>query len=251
MLINQQIQEYGTLNQWFQSPLGLFVAREFTYLLKSLAQPLQGETLLQLGNCGSNGWLDTLRFNHKWIASPLKTNQVNQIECSLSQLPISRNSLDCVVVPLTLEPFGNGFGLLDEIDRVLKPMGCVVFMSINPWSVWGASVKCGWVHCYAKNKIKLRTPYHLNRIFLQRGYVQQSLIHFCYIPPINDQNMITKLSFFNEMGKMLWPFPSGLYCYIAQKYEYIKPSLMSNALIKPISADYKSPLQPAVNNLHT
>ena len=247
MLIEQQIEQYYALDKWFQSPLGLSVAQEFLAELEPVNYYLKGETLLQLGNCGDNIWLDTLNYNHKWIASPSTVEARNQIECSLNQIPLARNSLDCVLAPLSLEPFGIGYSLIDEIDRILKPMGFVVFLSINPWSLWGAALKCGLLHCYHEQKVKMRTAFSLNRSLLQRGYRQCALSNFCYIPPVNNKSVIEKLTFLDEVGKMVWPFPSGFYCYIAQKYLYIHPSLVAMPIEQPNPKDYKSPLQPALN----
>lgn len=247
MLIEQQIKHYRALNEWFNSPLGIAVANEFSDQLKSVTHCLKGENLLQLGHCGSNSWLKALHFQKKWIASPFAINNAIQLECSFSQIPLGRNSLDCVLAPLTFEPFGNSLSLIDEIDRVLKPMGFIVLMSLNPWSLWGGAMKCGLLHCYHDRKIKMRTPIHINRVFLQRGYRQCSLSNFCYIPPVNNPSLIKKLTFFEEVGKMLWPFPSGFYCYIAQKYEYIHPSLLVEPVILPVEQKYKPPLLPATN----
>ncbi len=227
MLIEKQIKQYRALDKWFNSPLGLSVANEFSDQLKSVADYLNGEILLQLGSCGENPWLEILDFKRKWIASPFALGNKVHLECSFNHIPFNRNSLDCVLAPLTFEPYGNSFSLIDEIDRVLKPMGFIVLLSINPWSLWGGAMKCGLLHCYSERRVKMRTPFNVNRIFLQRGYRQCSLNNFCYIPPINNKALIKKLIFFEEIGKMLWPFPSGFYCYIAQKYEYITPSLMT------------------------
>jgi hypothetical protein len=247
LLIEQQIKQYRALNEWFQSSLGLSIANEFSDQLEPVNDYLKGETLLQLGLCGDNPWLDTLNFNRKWIASPFASDNKIHLECSLNQIPLNRNSLDCVLAPLTLEPFGNNFTLIDEIDRILKPMGFIVLLSINPWSLWGVAMKCGLVHCYNDRRIKMRSPFHVNRVFLQRGYRQCALSNFCYIPPVNSKSLIKKLTFFDEVGKMLWPFPSGFYCYIAQKYEQIHPSLIVDPLVQPLTKKYKSPLQPAIN----
>lgn len=241
-MIEQQIKHYLALNEWFSSPLGLSVAHEFIVQLEPLKEFLKGETLLQLGNCAENPWLNILDFKHKWVASPFEVNQHVDLECSLHQLPLNRNSLDCVVVPLSLEAFGNSMSLIDEIDRVVKPMGYIVLLSLNPWSLWGVAIKLGLLNCYHDRHVKMRTPFNLNRIFLQRGYRQCVLNNFCYIPPVNNQSVIKKLIFLDEVGKMIWPFPSGFYCYIAQKYEYIAPSLIH----QPIVQTYKTPLQPAI-----
>lgn len=243
MLIEQQIKQYRTLNKWFKSPLGLFAAHEFLDNLDSEQEYSYGKTLLQLGNCGDNLWLKKFHYANKWIASPFIVANKVQLECSLNQLPLDRNSVDCVLAPLTLEPFGNTLSLIDEIDRVLSPMGFVIILSINPWSLWGGAMKTKLLHCFKDHKVKMRTPFNLNWIFLQRGYKQHSLSNFCYIPPVTNSSLIKKLIFLNEIGKMLWPFPSGFYCYIAQKYQIIQPSLVTKSIEKPFN-EYPIPLQP-------
>lgn len=243
MLIEQQIKQYRALNRWFQTPLGLFAAHEFAVNLESVREFLSGNTLVQLGNCGDNIWLKKLKFNHKWVVSPFALSNKIQIESELNFLPLNRNSIDCIVAPLTLEPFNNSYSLIDEIDRVLNPMGFVVLMCINPWSLWGGAMKCGLLHCYRDRMIKMRTPFALNRIFIQRGYRQITLSNFCYIPPVNNASLIKKLTFLDEIGKMLWPFPSGFYCYIAQKYQIIQPDHVARVTTQPIN-DYQAPLQP-------
>lgn len=123
-------------------------------------------------------------------------------------------------------------------------MGYVILLCINPWSLWGGAIKCGLLNCYNDHNIKMRTPFNLNRMFIQRGYRQASLNNFCYLPPVNSATLIKKLTFLDEIGKMLWPYPSGFYCYIAQKYQVIQPSLTLMSISQPIN-DYQSPLQPA------
>ncbi|AWN74296.1 TPA: methyltransferase domain-containing protein [Legionella anisa] len=244
MLIERQLKQYRALNKWFQSPLGLFAAHEFVVNLELESKYLHGQTLLQLGNCGDNIWLKKFNYIHKWIASPFSLANKIHIKCALNQLPLDRNSVDCIIAPLTLEPFANSFSLIDEIDRVLTPMGYVIFLSINPWSLWGGAMKIGLLHCYSDQKVKMRTPFNLNRILLQRGYRQHSLSNFCYIPPVNNSSLIKKFTFLDEIGKMLWPFPSGFYCYIAQKYQVIKPNLQINP--DESIKDYEAPLQPVI-----
>lgn len=231
------------MNKWFHSPLGHFAAYEFAVTIDSLNGSLKGGTLVQLGNCGENSWLKKMKYTHKWIVSPFALAHKIHIESELNHLPFSRDSVDCIIAPLTLEPFGSSFSLIDEIDRVLKPMGLVVFLCINPWSLWGAAMKSGLLHCYRDSHVKMRTPFSLNRVFIQRGYEQISLSNFCYIPPVSKASLIKKLTFLDEIGKMLWPVPSGFYCYVAQKHQLILPSLMSKSLSQPIN-DYRPSLQP-------
>lgn len=243
MLIDQQVKQFYALDEWFQSPLGLSVANEFRKQFEPVLEYLKGDTLLQLGQCANNCWLTDLQFDKKWIASPFSINEPNALVCSLNQIPLQRNSIDSIIAPLTIEPFDNSINLIDEIDRILKPMGYVVFLCFNPWSLWGGAIKCGLLHCYAEKKMKMHTPFHLNRILMQRGYRQCSLNNFYYIPPVTNKSLLKKLAFFNEMGKMLWPFPSAFYCYIAQKYSPITPSLEVRSVLHTLPKDYDSPLQ--------
>lgn len=247
MLIEQQVKQFNALNEWFQTAQGLSVAEEISKQFTPVLDFLNGDILLQLSHCADNSWLGDLRFNKKWIATPFLTDNTDSIICSLTQIPLPRNSLDCVIAPLTIEPFLDGYRLIDEIDRLLKPMGYVVLLSINPWSLWGAAIKCGLVHCYSDKPIKLQAPFHLNRAFIQRGYRQCLLNHFYYIPPVNNKLLLKRLAFFNEVGKMLWPFPSGFYCYIAQKYEPIAPSLIPAVKMQPLTVF--NPSIPATNSL--
>lgn len=242
MLIGQQIIQFQALNKWFQTPLGEVLGQEFSGELEQVKEYLKGECLLQLGQCGDNLWLNQLKFERKWIASPFLGEQPGSLKTSLIQLPLKRNTVDCVIAPLTLEPFGLSMRLIDEIDRILKPMGYVILLSLNPWSLWGGAMKLGFLHCYENKQIKMRSPFNLNRIFIQRGYRQCALNSFCYIPPVTHPSLIKKLSFMDEIGKMIWPLPSGVYYYIAQKYEYIAPAL----ILEPVVKKYESPFQPAI-----
>lgn len=236
--MKQKIKHFRALNKWFSTPLGINLANEFTRELKRSKDYLRGETLLQLGSCGNNQWLKQLNYIHKWVATPFSIKSANHIECTINHLPIDRSSVDCIIAPLTLEAFSGNFNLLDEIDRVLNPMGHVVFLGINPWSLWGAAIKLGRLDLYNDRITKMRTATNINRAFTQRGFNQRLLTTFCYIPPINNPNIINHLSFLDEVGKMIWPFPSGVYCYIAQKYELITPSLTRKSVQEMIPSDF-------------
>lgn len=241
--MKQQIKHFRALDKWFKTPLGSCLANAFCRELTQANDYLRGECLIQLGTCGANSWLKQLPYTHRWIASPFATKEPNYIECSLNHLPIDRASVDCIIAPLTLEAFAGDLNLLDEIDRILKPLGHVLFLGVNPWSLWGAAVKCSLLDFYNEKHIRLRTPMHVNRIFTQRGYLQCSLTSICYIPPINNQNIINKLLFIEEVGRMVWPLPSGIYCYIAQKYDLIQPSFT----LKPLNDFIPAGFHPVVS----
>lgn len=226
LMLDEQEAKYRGLDDWFKTAQGIRVGKAFASELHTLGEMLHGDRLLQFGSCGNNVWLTALQYRHKWLTTPYET-QSTSLVTALNGLPIERSSIDCVIAPLALEAFGHDKNPMDEIDRILKPMGYVVFFGINPWSFWGAALRLRGIHCFGHNTFgKLTSSLFLTHEMSNRGYTQCALNSFYYIPPVANKNVIHKLEFFNEMGKMIWPFPAGFYCYIAQKYQPISPTLL-------------------------
>lgn len=226
MVLKEQMIKYTALDAWFKTPQGLRVAKAFASELATVSEFLQGNQLIQLGNCGDNLWLSKLRFRHQWVVAPCKTPSLASIFTSLTSLPLERSSVDCVIAPLALEAFGLDNRLLDEMDRILKPMGYAIFLGINPISFWGAGLRCHWIRCFGDTRSVLTSSLSLKCRMISRGYTQCLLKSFYYIPPVTHKKRIQQLEFFNEMGKMIWPFPAGFYCFIVQKYQTNNPSLL-------------------------
>lgn len=218
MIFNEQAQKYHALDAWFQTPQGRGVSRAFLSELEIIQEKFKGDRLLQLGHCGENSWLSALSYREKLLISPCQHAKNTALFTSLQALSINRNSADCVIAPFIMEAFPKNKVPFDEIDRILKPMGYIIFFGINPWSLWGAALRWGGLACFAKNSATLNSVFSLKHAFLQRGYQQCFLNSFYYIPPVKNAKLIKNLAFFNEIGKMLVPFPAGFYCLVVQKY---------------------------------
>ena len=218
--MNEQAIKFRSLDNWFTTAQGEQVATAFASELSLLAENVHGEKLLQFSNCGENQWLSQMRFSYKWILTPYLDKQKTSLTTSYYSLPIERESIDCIIAPLTFEAFKRNQDPLEEMDRILKSTGIVVFFGINPCSFWGAALKMGKVACFGGANTCLRSVFYLKRAMQHRGYQQLSHTSFYYIPPVSSKNHIKKLEFLNEMGKMIWPFPAGFYCLIMQKLSY-------------------------------
>lgn len=214
-------QKYRSLNEWFKTPQGIAIAKSFMSELRSLDKWSYGNNFLQLGSCGENIWLPILKFNNKWIVNPYYNNISTSLCAVFKELPLARDSIDCIMAPLSMEAASNDI-ILDEIDRVLKPSGIVIFFGINPLSLWGMSLKLGYLDCFGTTNVRLQSSLLLKRNLSYRGF--KPLVHknFYFIPPVIKENIIHKLNFLNEMGKMIWPFPAGFYCLVLQKFQYEK-----------------------------
>lgn len=214
------------MDDWFQTPQGVRAGQAFSEEIAAFHLQLRGERLLQLGHCGNNAWLAQLAYRQKRIISPCSGRLGTSVITGFNQLPLERDSIDCIISPFTFEAFSLKKHPIDELDRILKPMGYLIFWGMNPLSLWGLALKNGYLQMMGDAKIKLTSVFKVKHVLLSRGFRQCVLSTFYYIPPIKSRMLIHQLEFLNEMGKMLWLYPAGFYCLIVQKHEIIAPSLM-------------------------
>lgn len=242
MSLEEQQHQFHALNEWFLTEQGIKIAHAFFSELIPLQDILHGATLLQFGQCGDNLILNKLRFQSKWIATPYLSDN-SALVTLLNQLPLNRESVDCILAPLTLEAFVHK-NPIDEIDRVLKPLGYVIFFGINPISLWGYWLSRSKKNFYGISKAKSKSVFTIKRAMLHRGYLLCHLSHFYYLPPCREKKWLTRFEMFNELGKMIAPMPAGFYCLVAQKQQenLIGPILVKQEKI-PVSAHDVS-LQP-------
>lgn len=223
MNLELQKQKFRALNDWFLTPQGLFVQEEILDQMILIRDRLRGTTFLQLGSCGQNTWLDELPFRRCWLTTPSDKAFQHSLISSIQALPMERGSVDCVMAPFTLELCAPERQFIYEIDRILKPMGHVIFIGINPFSLWGGALKLGWMKHFESFKTTLTSSLTLKQLMFAQGYRLTSLKTFCYVPPLRSQNMLSNLRFLDEMGKMIILSPAGFYCLVVQKHQYATP----------------------------
>ena len=217
--LNEQKNKYRALEDWFETPQGRSVSFEFSTVLSSYIDLFHGSSLLQLGSGDKNAWLDVFDFKRKWVLSPcVESARANLFASSLA-LPFDRNSMDCVIAPFAIEALGFIKNPLDELERVLKPMGHLVFWGINPLSLWGLCFRMGWLDFFGEQSATLMSPFTLKQALQRRGFKHCALDTFYYVPPFKSKSHIERFEFLNEMGKMIAPMPAGFYCLIVQKYQ--------------------------------
>lgn len=236
--LKAQEEKFHALNQWFQTNQGLHVAHAFTEELSSLSSILSGDILLQLGEAGNNPWLAPLHYSHKWLITPYFSPNCAAIT-SLYTLSLDRNSVDCILAPLSLEGGRRRENPLDEMDRILKPMGYLIFFGINPYSLWGISLRLGWhsdLKAFTSRPLSLSS---LKRTLFHRGYMLCYTSKFYFLPPLFDNKWIKRLECLNKVSKIMKIFPAGFYCLIVQKFEerytnFILETSKEEALTKEI-----------------
>ncbi len=220
--------------------MGQAVLRAFSSELINAKDLLRGDTLLQLGSGMRDVFFKKLPFTRKWVAAPYQGLDVDVVTL-LHHLPFERNSIDCILAPLTLETFYNKEDLIDEIDRVLRPMGHVVFFGINPISLWGLWLLFSNNAYLSKAHLKPKPVLSIKFFMLHRGYVQNYLSGFYYVPPVSSKKQVEKFQVLNQVGKMMAPCPSGFYCLVLQKQEN---QFISKLLIPEVEKYVASPIPP-------
>lgn len=166
-----------------------------------------------------------MKYSKKTIISPYVVQKNNYVSSLIDQLPFARDSIDCIIAPFIFEACSFSNSPIDELDRVLKPMGYIIFFGINPLSSWGIGMHLKWLGLLGQTEVKLHSSFLLKKELLEKGYRQCALSSFYYIPPVSSKNTIQRLEFLNEMGKMLWLIPAGFYCLVVQKFQVIAPTI--------------------------
>mgnify|MGYP000579536847 CR=1 FL=1 len=227
----EEKKRFEMLDAWFSSEHGQRAADVIREEIVNIRSILVGNKLIQLGSCGRNPWLSQLQYQNKWIIKPHQDNsRVSHCHSLLTQLPIDKESVDCVLAPFTIDAFSSKESILDEMDRILKPMGYLVIIGINPYSLWGAWLRFNKSAYFGKLHGFPRSLIHIKCMLQNYGYQQCFAHDFYFIPPVQNPTLIQSLSFLNQVGKMVSLLPSAFYCVVFQKYviNYIQPLLVAN-----------------------
>lgn len=241
MLLSQrQDSQLLALDQWFYTPQGTWVGHAWAAELDAFKSYLSGEQLLQIGSCGRNLWLPSLSYQNIRILGARQDSSAS-FNGLVNALPIDRDTMDCIVAPFSMELFFKNKNVLDEFDRVLKPNGYLIVFGVNPWSLWGGALKFKSIPEFSKVSISLTSSFIVRRAFQNRHYMICNHRSFYYIPPVRESNLIARLEFFNEVGKMAWPCPPGFYCMIMQKRQWHEPNRIVRAVRSTVRVSLDNP----------
>jgi len=208
------------LQSWLETPLGAYVlAFEQQYFDQEVADVF-GFNAFQLGLSAQ----DFLRANRMPLhcrlshsAEPGAGEHGARIRGDFHALPILGSSADLVLLPHVLEFSDNPHQVLREVARILMPEGHVIVSGFNPWSMWGAR--------QAFERSSDAFPWRGQFINLPRLKDWMALLGLeitggrmcCYIPPVEQQAWIGRLSFLEALGDRWWPFAGGVYFLHAVK----------------------------------
>lgn len=124
--------------QWLNSSLGEALLAQETRLVEEALDGIFGEQCLQLGLWGSsNTFLRYARTQRSALIDaglvPAGPSAIGE----LHRLPVANDSIDCVILPHTLDFSDRPHAILREVHRVLRSDGHLIVLGFKTGGLWG------------------------------------------------------------------------------------------------------------------
>ena len=214
-------------DRWLASALGQDLLSAEAQLLSGVLDEIFGLELLQLGGWGaSRALLQASRTRRQTIVAESSACGAVDLVGRLSALPVQSGSVDCVLLPHTLEFDSDPQAVVREADRVLTGEGQLVILGFRPMSLWGlraAASRTG----FPPGLIELLPERRLRDWLALLGYEVVLSRHYLFSRPWQrgtapNQRRILRRGLLN-------PLPAGAYLIKARKHVYtltpIRPRL--------------------------
>ena len=223
----------AALNAWWQDSLGRALLAAESELLGEALEDVFGWELLQIGAWGgSRDLLACSRTRHQTIVAAPGFPSGADIVGRPSQLPVTSDSIDAVLLPHTLEFAADPYAIVREVDRVLIGEGNLLVLGFRPWSLWGLRARAS----------RTGFPPSLRRVLPERrvrdwlvllGYEIVASRRYLYSSPWG-----TGLSAGTGTGRMLrrgltHPLPGSAYLLKARKRIYTLTPIRPRMRPKP------------------
>jgi SAM-dependent methyltransferase len=222
------------LSVWWSGALGRALLAAESELLAEALEDVFGWELLQIGAWGSaRELLAGSRTRRQTIVAAPGFPSGADIIGRPSQLAVSSDSIDAVLLPHTLEFASDPYAIVREVDRVLVGEGQLLVLGFRPWSLWGMCARA------SRNGF----PPGLRRVLPERrvrdwlvllGYEVVASRRYLYCSPWS-----AGLSAGEGTGRILnrgitYPLPGGAYLLKARKRVYTLTPVRPRFREKPV-----------------
>ncbi len=208
--------QYLKYNQWLLTPYGQRVVEEITDVFQQIDFSDWKGRFLQLGACGQNPWLEHLDFASKWLFLPHEQAQVDVISHPL-EIPLPNQIIDVLFAPFIFDLGISPERFLFEADRVLSSMGLVIFVGLNPTSLWRMSRFVSFSKKQWYQSKQGASAWKIKKIFEHIDYQTLKMDFFYYMPPIQNTKLIPYFNWVNKLSKLIAFYPPSFYILILQK----------------------------------
>ncbi len=235
-----------SLEEWFDSKLGLLMLEKQKHLLEDVLPKFFGYHMLYSGFESLTPTLDTSPIRHKvFLDSKCKKNA---LKSDIHQLPFQSDSTDLVVLQHSLDFEKDPFQILREASRVVLPNGNLVVIGFNPWSLWGIwraalfrSTKAPW-------NTRFISPYRLSEWLDILGFDVLGCESAFFMPPSTRLSKNESTHWVDRLGSRWLAQRGGFYLLVAKKrVSCITPIRLQDgkkrAQILPIASASKIPIR--------
>lgn len=230
------------VHDWLEKPFGESLLARESRLVEDVFEGIFGEQCLQVGAWGpSTIFLPKSRTQRHVLVADRPHHEVPTIIAQPWRLPIETDSIDCVLLPHTLEFSDRPHEMLREVDRVLTPHGHLVVLGFRPGGLWGirrlipgAELPPAADHLVPDRRLR-------DWLKLLNMRVHGMTDYFFRWPLTNNRGHTSQK--WEQHGQKFWPAFSACYMIAAQKRVNTltpvkpawskKPKLVAAGLVEP------------------
>jgi SAM-dependent methyltransferase len=210
------------LRSFYRTVQGEVVRRRVSDEIRRFWPDLSGLDLLGLGYAApyAREYLDTAACVTVFMpatqgAAPWPPGRANLAALiDETSLPIRDQSVDRVLLVHAIEPSESLRGLMDEVFRVLKPMGQVLAVVPNRRGLWarGETTPFGTGRPFSRGQ--------LAQLMEQNQFSVEGWSHTLFMPPMSGKFFLRTADAWERAGGIFWPGFSGLVVMLATKQIY-------------------------------
>ena len=202
--------------QWLQTSLGESLLAQEARVVEEALDGMFGEECLQVGLWGEErGFLRFSRTQRTSLIAEQLAGSGQSAVGELHRLPVDSDSVDCVLLPHTLDFSDRPHAVLREVHRVLRSDGHILVLGFRPGGLWGlrrlipgAGMPPGAEHLISDRRL---------RDWLQLLDMRiQSNIRYFFRWPLPAGKSVAS-SKWEHRGRRWWPELSACYMLTAQK----------------------------------
>ncbi len=128
----------ASATQWLATPLGNALLTQESRMVEEAFDGIFGEHCLQLGLWGeTNSFLRHARTQRTSLIDEAPVAGGPSAIGQMHRLPVADDSIDCVLLPHTLDFSDRSHAILREVHRVLRSDGYLVVLSFKTGGLWG------------------------------------------------------------------------------------------------------------------
>ncbi len=203
-------------SQWLTSSLGEALLAQEARLVEEALDGIFGEQCLQLGLWGGN--MTFLRYARTQRTALIDAGPALAGPSAIGELhrlPVADDSIDCVLLPHTLDFSDRPHAILREVHRVLRSDGHLIVLGFKTGGLWGlrrlvprAALPPGAAHLISERRL---------RDWLQLLDLRiHGLTRFFFRWPLPGNSGPSSRSW-ERRGQRLWPELAACYMLTAQK----------------------------------